>query len=540
MPSNKPRRLARLLTPLAAALGAGVIAFFVQAAAQTRAPLIESAPLTQLDGWSVGAMTRAQGALAPTLWERSDPAFLATLFDRVPTTFESPAARDLARRALVSGGRAPRGAGADEAMRKRFGALGRMGAADDLSQMAAGAGPAAADPAVAQYAAQAELARGRRPEACLRGRNANVEDPPPFLLRLRAFCAAAQGERAAADLALELARAANAEDAWLRGALSGIGPGAARPTLAARYDNSLNAAVSLAAGLRPGQNPLNGASTLALAALARASDPPAALKPQAVMLALRRGAIAPAEARAALTALPAEIPAAPGTILAALRLAQAQPGGLEAASAIVGVLRAATAPADFTATARILRDDIAALTIAPDAGGAILLARAALAAGDVSLAQRLAQNAASAGAPLNARAALEAALAIETGALDEAAIRRRMDGAEGGGARAAARDLALFAALGAPVDSAARGYILANAHGGGARADAALLAALAAAAAQEAVGETALIGAIIAAPGAGALDTASLTALIGALRAAGLTADARRLAIEAVLAGPPA
>jgi len=201
---------------------------------------------------------------------QSDPSFLATLLDRLPAVYDSPAMQMLARRALVSGGEAPRG-DATLAARRRFEALGKMGAADELATMAAGAG--ASDLGIAMFAAQAELARGRRAEACARGRNVDAgATPPPFILRLRAYCAAVTGDRAAADLALEVARAQNAADAWYTSAVgAAAGAPAARPP-AARYDNSLSTQLSIAAHLRPGPRALNDSSTLALLALARSDQ----------------------------------------------------------------------------------------------------------------------------------------------------------------------------------------------------------------------------------------------------------------------------
>ena len=209
------------------ALAAFAAAAPLTAAAQSNLPApIESQQLRALDAWSVSAVSRADGALNADLWNRSDPEVLAQAFDKLPTTYDSPAAQNLARRVLLSGGDAPRGDAA-EASRKRFEALGRMGQADALAVMAAGAGQALSDPQIATYAAQAELARGRRNDACARGRSANVGDaPPPFLLRLRAYCAAADGDRAAADLALEFSRggrAATADDNWYAAAVSAVG-----------------------------------------------------------------------------------------------------------------------------------------------------------------------------------------------------------------------------------------------------------------------------------------------------------------------------
>lgn len=541
---------------LAAALGA--LSPLTAHAQQALPTPIETQALRELDAWSVSALSREQGALPSSLWANSDPDVVALVLDRLPAVYESPATQTLARRVLFTGGEAPRG-DASAAARERFEALGKMGAADELAVMAAGAGPALGDVQIAQYAAQAELARGRRAEACARGRNANAgEAPPAFLLRLRAYCAAVTGDRAAADLALEFARAANAEDAWYTGAIGAAGGAPAARPPAARYDNSLSAQLSIAANLRPGPNPLANSSTLALVALARNDASPQPQRAQAAALAFRRGAINVQEARTILGATPAEITSALPPIAVALRRVTAvntapavaaapgsvSPASLEVATAIADVLRQAANPADFTAAARFFATDIAALQTAPDQTGAVLFARAAVAAGDRQVAQRLIQSARQAGASEATLAPLDAAMAALNGARGEqgtVAMQRRIDAGGASGARAAARDVAILAALGAPVNGSVQRFILTNAPQGGARADAGALVALGAAAERGAIGEGALLAVLAAGEGGPArLDADSVAQIIHALRALRLEDDARRVAAEAILAGAPA
>ncbi|MGD9981958.1 MAG: hypothetical protein AB7H66_06815 [Hyphomonadaceae bacterium] len=528
---------------LALSLAAGVL-LPVCAYAQSNTPApIEQTQLSELNVWTVGALSRADGALANDIWNRTDPAFLALALDRLPAVYESPSMQMLARRVLLSAAEAPRGEAGDAA-RKRFEALGKMGAADELSVMAAGAGASASDVAIAQYAAQAELARGRRADACARGRNANVgEQIPAFLLRLRAYCAAVTGDRAAADLALELARTQNAADAWYTGAVAAAGgaPGARPP--AARYDNSLSAQLSLAGQLRPGPNPLANASTLALVALARAENAPQPQRAQAAALAFRRGVLSAAETRTILAATPAEITSALPPIVAALRQVSAAPGSLEAAAAIAGALRQATAYPDFAAAARFFKDDIAALQSAPDAASAVLFVRAALATGDAQLGQRLVASARQAGGDEAALAPLDMALIALAGARNEQgtlAMKRRLENAPRSQARAAARDVAILAALGAPADGAVQSFLVANPPQGGARAETGAMLALASSVERGAVGEGALLAVAAAGEGGPArLDAESLERIIRALRGLQLEEDARRVAAEAILAGAP-
>lgn len=514
---------------------------------------VETQALSQLDGWSVSALSRGDGALPADLWTRSDPEVLAIVFDRLPAVYDSPATLALARRVLFSGGEAPRGDGT-VAVRRRFEALGKMGAADELATMASGAGATLSDPGVAMFAAQAELARGRRAEACARGRNAEAgETPPVFFLRLRAYCAAVTGDRAAADLALEFARAQNAADAWYTSAIAAAGGAPAARPPAARYDNSLAAQLSLAAGLRPGPNALNDSSTLALVALARAENAPQPHRAQAAALAFRRGALSVAETRTILAATPAEMTSGLPPIVTALRQVQVLPNaaGPEAvsvvalanATAIAGALRTATAPADFYAVSRFFWNEISTAGTAPDTASAVLFARAAVVVGDVRVAQRLVASARQAGAAEAALAPLDAALVALTGARGEQgtiAMQRRIDAGGAGGARAAARDVAILAALGAPVDGTVQAFVLANAPQGGARAEAGAMLALASAVERGAIGEGALLAVVAAGEGGPArLDAESLERIIRALRGLRLDDDARRIAVEAILAGAP-
>ena len=503
---------------------------------------IESGELNQLDGWSVSALSRGQGGLPDNLWAGTDGTALASLLQRLPANYASPAAQALALRVVLSGGSAPSG-DTQEAMRKRFEALGKAGLADALSTLAAGAGPAAADPAVAQYAAQAELARGSRAGACARGRAAETNEPSTFLMRLRAYCAAATGDRAAADLALELARSGPAADqAWYSSAIAAIAGAPAPRSLMARYGSSLDAAISLAANLRAPANPIANSSNLALLAIARADNAPQPARAQATALAFRRGLLSPAEARTILRATPATQTANVPAILTALRQVEAAPGSLAAATAIAGVLRQGASPADFSAAARFFKDDIAGLQTAPNTGAALDFARAALAAGDVQLASRLSLAASQAGVAPGARAPFEAALAVarqENPQTLGIAAGRRIDTAAGPARAGAARDAMILAAMGASLDSNAQTFLQSNPATGGAPANAEALSALISAAQRGSVGEAGIAAALAAGEGPARLSAESLAQILRALRQAGLDDHARSFAVEALLAGPP-
>ncbi|MFZ4120144.1 MAG: hypothetical protein ACOYKM_00645 [Caulobacterales bacterium] len=506
------------------------------ALAQSRGSSIESGELSRLDAWSVGAIGRGQGALPPELWSASEPALLGALFDRLPGDFGSPAARTLARRALASPGAAPVG-DAQTAGRKRFEALGRIGAAQDISTMTAAAS-IAADPEIAQYAAQADLSNGRLAPACQRSATAGTG----FLLRLRALCAAIEGNTGATDLALSLARETGSRDAWLEQVIALIGGVPAPRPIPARYDSSLSVWASLAANLTPPRNPLAQSSTLALAALATADRGDPRLRAEAALLAFSRGAIDASIVRTQMqAALAASATNAPRTSLA-IAQAQALPGSLEAATAIAAALSNARSFAELTAIAQTLQPELSQISLAADAATALTLAKAALAIGDIGQGARLLRVAEGLGATPAAMGGLRAAIAVGSSNIsDQAAlfsVTQRLDDAGEAGRARALRDVAVLSAMGFPLEPGVRRALITTAPTGGRPADAGLLAALGPAVDAEALGEVALIAAAAAAPGAGTLDAASLTQILVALRQVGLNDDAQRLAVEALVAGP--
>jgi hypothetical protein len=122
------------------------------------------------------------------------------------------------------------------------------------------------------------------------------------------------------------------------------------------------------------------------------------------------------------------------------------------------------------------------------------------------------------------------------------AMHRRIDAAASAAVakRAAARDVMILAALGAPVDDAAQSFIVDSAPTGGVHADPGAMVSLMSAVDAHALGDAALLAVVASGPGPAKLDAESVSGIIRALLSVGLEADARRFAIEAILAGPPA
>jgi hypothetical protein len=347
---------------------------------------VESGALRALDAWEVGQVPDGETPLPATLWRNSDAAAVGPLMAKLPGPFPSPAATRLARAALMSPAAAPPAGSeiaANDAAAKRFAALGRFGAADEIAAMATLAPAATADPNIITYAAQADLARGRAADACKRMQG--VQTNPQFILRLRAFCFAIAGQQGGADLAAEVARAAGVNDFWLFSALPAVYGDGAGP--AARFDSSLNASVSIAGKLKLGAKPLLGASLLALDVVVRTQEAAPALRAAAAQTALARYAISPGAAREALAAATKlkstkASPLPPLTLALATVAAAKDPAAR--ALAIETALRRAPSWADYVAAARLVKVDIDALPHnATTANAAATLARACIAAGDI-------------------------------------------------------------------------------------------------------------------------------------------------------------
>lgn len=528
-----PSRASRLCGAAMIAL----LAAFAVAPNAASPQIIEQGSLAELDPWAVGAISREQ-ALPRDLWRQSDPTALGLLFDRVTTNIGSPAGARLARQALLSPAYAPPG-DTIIAARKRYEALARLGLADEIVSMVSGSGEAKRDPGIVLYATQADLARGRLNDACRRVEGVNADTPPPFVLRLRALCVAAAGEKEAADLALEVARAAGANDVWFNSVIATINGTPPARAAVARYDTSLNAAASLAAKLRaPPQNGLLNASSFALSMVARDENATPALRVQAAQKALRQNTITPTVARAAVRGQGA-VRGAP-VLASAVDETEAAANPYAQALAIESGLKRSKPHGEFAAMARLFAPEIANLRAdAGTAPAAATFARAALAIGDYSTAQtwRAAADLAPANVPL--LTILDLALAAGTNDMTNVAALadRRIEMAGPAGARLASRDLRALVALGMPIGPNAEAFLARTPAAVGRKPDPALMAQLSAASQRRAAGEVAIHAALALGDGAETLDATELVILITAMRDAGIGDAARAVAVEAIIGG---
>ena len=436
------------------------------------------------------------GAVADTglpsdLWKGAAPGIMRDVLPKLagPKPL-SPAFASLARRVLSTGSNAPASVGDDVEMGAARGlaliALGEAKGADAILDRATG-GPGSSALSMAQ--AEAALITGADDKACQAEQALTVDRGAAYWLRLRAFCQLKAGQTDAAQLTFQLAQqqTKDADYARLMGAaLAGTPPGAAN------LKNGVNYALSRRLSL----------DVQSAAALASASP---ALKPVA----------------AAPTAQAADIghdlTAAEASDLAFLRQAKTLPAFVEAARA--------SAPS------------IAALATA---GGPlqdpVLLARAAVAAGDVASAQairgRLTQDVIP-GATAADLAILDALIAAGSGKIDNQVLANLVSrGATGKPAQAAA---VLLSSLGGTMDADTRTQF-ATFDLGKPAASAARLQVLEDAAGAKRKGEAALLALSLAldagASGPAPVDRARIA---HALNRAGLSVDARAVVVEGLL-----
>jgi len=503
----------------------------VLAAAQgAHAQAIESSPLRPLSTWEVGAVPG--GPSAPVdRWASSTPQQLAAAFEALPDVLISPAARRLAERMLAAASNPLPAGDFSRPLAERYEAMGRTGMAALIPVMVRTAGDRARQPDLVAFAVKAELANAQPEAACRLARAA--PEPTADLLLLRAYCTALSRQLGATDVAIDLARAAGARDPFLYSVLPVVS-GASKLRPIGRFDTALNAAASLSAGLKPPAPPLKDASSLALLAVARSDAAPPEVRYLAIERALIRGGLEAEAAQAGLVAL--------GKALAARKLAAPWlVAAVGAVNALEGPARNEKIAALYAAEPLISRRSALARLFAADVSGALrggeragaadALAEAALLLGDTRAAfawGRVARP----GLPPDRLARLELLLAAASGGDLEQAARRRRAAAIGAQAQAG-REITLLGALG-PLSAEVQTFA-AELGGAGQRADEAQLAALVESAARGAVGETGMRAAALLAPGANNLHPASLTSIIQALRQAGLTEDARAVAVEGML-----
>ena len=526
----------------------------VQGPALRRAGPVELAatPLREVGPWGASATSPLYPPLPSDLWARADGESLAFVLRQLGPDLRFPTLQRLVRQAVFSGGSAPVSGSA--AALERFAAAARLGPPDLVWQLFQTVPRLASDPALMELAADAALLAGEDEAGCrlvLAVQDARLTGPA--LQELRAACYALGGEIAAAELALDLARAAPegaADEPWYARALAAIAQPGAVPPPPLRGDSGRTLALSRAAGAEgtigaPGSQP-----PAVLQALAGRPGPQ-----QAVFAgeAVATGVLDPA-AWARVLPPPVLTPSVPAS------LSGSPPPGAGSVTSPAGAPAAAPAgpvpampppPAPPPMQGWALGEEMVraptvraraaiARRLAPVLAGveratpetALRLAEAALWDADPVTARRL--------IALSGQRApdLELVASLLDGDGATLPVQRRLDAGPAGPRRAQAlRDVALAWAAGYGLDQASRANLLGASLPEGRRPPAGILLALEIAADRGSVAEVVLLaGMALQGHEPHGTDTAALVQIISALGRVGLPDAARGLARDAILA----
>ena len=208
--------------------------------------------LGAIDSWNTSWIRSEDGALPQSLWRGSDADFLLTLFGAVAGADDlSPAAADLRRAIILSGGTRPSIGDADALLAARVDLLLEIGALEAAVDLMGQSPAARRDKSVDLYRAELALLQGNVATACRGVQSGQPTGDGSFRL-LQATCFALAGNVPSAELALEFARESGITDPWYAGAIAALGDedGASGPP--ARFEDGLTAALSIAGGLKTG------------------------------------------------------------------------------------------------------------------------------------------------------------------------------------------------------------------------------------------------------------------------------------------------
>lgn len=213
---------------------------------------IESAPLQEVGPWGAAALPLGLERLDSGLWQGADPITLALAFDRIGPDLRFPSLQRLVRQAVFSGGSAP--VGDPDLARARFLAANRLGPSEAAMRLFQNVPRLTADPALTNLAIDAAFRAGRIDEACgwvaAPGLDeANGTSSSSSWMETRATCYALNGEAAAANLSVDLARSKGQTDTWLGRAVAAVsGPVTNPPPF--RADSGRALALSMRAQLK--------------------------------------------------------------------------------------------------------------------------------------------------------------------------------------------------------------------------------------------------------------------------------------------------
>ncbi|WP_395673171.1 hypothetical protein [Phenylobacterium sp.] len=204
---------------------------------------VEVQPLAAPDSFSIPAR---ETGLSASLWRGTAVETLRTVLPLIAGKPLSPAAQALARRVLATGAPGPEGSADPALLGARAQALLALGDVKAAAAVLERASGLERNAELSRAAAETALLTGQDARACALAEGLAVGREDIYWLRLRAFCQAAAGQTAQAQLTFDLAQA-QARDAvfgrLMSARLSGAAPGA--PSLRNGLDYALSRALEL-------------------------------------------------------------------------------------------------------------------------------------------------------------------------------------------------------------------------------------------------------------------------------------------------------
>jgi hypothetical protein len=529
----------------------------------------------------MGTLTGKAG-LPRDIWRNTHIDTLRRLLPRMPVGSASPAMNDLARRILLSSVAAPEGQGAAEAFAyMRLERLYAAGLVEDAVSFGTLAAETHEVEGILSLLARAQMLLGEDEAACRTASRMRLQSEDPFWTRLRAYCYVQENAGPAALLTANLLEEQNhASKLYLNliRRLANDTAGDIPGDVFQDHVTALELAMLRRSGLLPPPAVVESSNlavirTVAMINLNRPTAELVTMRLAAAEEAARRGALAPGELERIYGSVPFEPDVRSGAVGYArsnggpwanallYQVARAQPVAAVAAEYLTVALETTrTTPAWLTlaevyagmrsSVPRTL--DLAArgyeLGLAALATGAIEEARAWR---DVLKSSAIAEATAGAGQLGTARASETRTLGALLRIAESTQELPWQPGLADGWTRAAgqglvselqvARELMLLRALGYTLTPGAEAWLsAAQAQAGGYLAGPDVLHALEDAAFRSRLGETVLLALIAIGPG-GPQEThpVALSKAVQALKTVGLEAEARRLALESVLAVIP-
>ena len=517
-------------------------------------PALLRQPLASIDLSGLGTLARGEGALPPSLWRGTAMGTVERLLPRLPLPNASPGMVELARRLLLSTAEAPAGQPTGPSLLAlRAERLWAAGLATDLADLLRLVPPGIAEePALARLRLDAAFIAGDEEAACATAEVMLARDPAPIWQKAAVYCYARAGDESRAGLFTDMLRETQSEDQAFFRLLEAVAGRRGRPPELPKQAEPLHLAMLRAAGRPVPFDRLLQVGPAAVLAAALAGDSPAELKLEAAERAVALNTLRPAELAKAYAEAnfnaedrgdplkrSRELGGARGVALL-LQAAALQPAGR--AQFLAEALRLGRDNGRFLAVGAALLPALRELAVEPAARAVAADAVRLLAIADDGQAAQRWHALLPAGEALAAQLALLLAFAGDGGALENERFEAWWKAQPGTSPERRQGRLAVLLAslqgLGQPLPPAATALVLDHLNATEDNvAPLGLRQALQAAVEQKRLGETIALGLIaLGERGPGGASATTLQAVLAAWNTAGLRTEARRLALEALVA----